>query len=137
MLRRNTHVDLATGRRTDQLIGDGQVVDVPQQLSITAKDLEFLQSREFSGAEIVGFPPATAAPKWIRFVPTPSTGKTERWEVETLTGNLLGHVRWHGAWRQYAFDSLLSVYEPRCLRDIANFCETKTREYRKNWKTRK
>lgn len=31
VLRRNAHVDLATGRRrTDQFIGDGQTVDVPQ-----------------------------------------------------------------------------------------------------------
>ena len=28
VLKKNTHVDLATGRRTDQWVGDGQVVDV-------------------------------------------------------------------------------------------------------------
>ena len=28
VLKRNTHVDLATGRRTDQWVGDGQIVDV-------------------------------------------------------------------------------------------------------------
>jgi hypothetical protein len=28
VLKRNTHVDLATGRRTDQLVGDGQTVDI-------------------------------------------------------------------------------------------------------------
>jgi hypothetical protein len=28
VLRKNAHVDLATGRRTDQWVGDGQVVDV-------------------------------------------------------------------------------------------------------------
>jgi hypothetical protein len=28
VLKKNTHVDLATGRRTDQLVGDGQTVDI-------------------------------------------------------------------------------------------------------------
>jgi hypothetical protein len=28
VLKKNTHVDLATGHRTDQLVGDGQTVDV-------------------------------------------------------------------------------------------------------------
>jgi hypothetical protein len=28
VLKKNVHVDLATGRRTDQWVGDGQVVDV-------------------------------------------------------------------------------------------------------------
>ena len=28
VLRKNAHVDLATGRRTDQWVGDGQTVDV-------------------------------------------------------------------------------------------------------------
>jgi hypothetical protein len=27
VLKKNTHVDLATGKRTDQLIGEGQVVE--------------------------------------------------------------------------------------------------------------
>jgi hypothetical protein len=73
-------------------------------------------------------------PRWIRFRKVPSGGATNRWAVETLEGNLLGHVSWFGRWRQYSFSSLEAWYEPRCLRDLANFCESQTREHRKSWK---
>jgi hypothetical protein len=40
-------------------------------------------------------------------------------------------VRWYGKWRQYAFFPMPNtVFERQCLRDIANFCEAKTRERR-------
>ena len=35
VLKRNTHVDLSTGKRTDQLVGEGQVVDIPQRWSVS------------------------------------------------------------------------------------------------------
>jgi hypothetical protein len=38
VLKKNTHVDLATGKRTDQLIGEGQIVDIPQRWSISEKE---------------------------------------------------------------------------------------------------
>jgi hypothetical protein len=44
VLRKNAHVDLATGRRTDQWVGDGQVVDVYYE-PLTAKQLAAV--REF------------------------------------------------------------------------------------------
>ena len=46
VLKRNTRVDLSSGKRTDQLIGEGQVIDVPQRL--TSTELESL--REFERA---------------------------------------------------------------------------------------
>ena len=45
VLKRNTHVDLATGRRTDQWIGDGQVVDVYYE-PLTAAQLAVVKEFE-------------------------------------------------------------------------------------------
>lgn len=44
VLKRNTCVDLATGKRTDQLIGEGQIVDIPQRWSVS--ELEALKEFE-------------------------------------------------------------------------------------------
>lgn len=44
VLKRNTHVDLATGKRTDQLVGEGQVVDIPQRWFVS--ELEALKEFE-------------------------------------------------------------------------------------------
>jgi hypothetical protein len=44
VLRKNAHVDLATGRRTDQWVGDGQRVDVYYE-PLTASQLAAV--REF------------------------------------------------------------------------------------------
>jgi hypothetical protein len=58
--------------------------------------------------------------------------KTNRWEVSTLDGkHSLGVIAWFGRWRKYAFfPTAPSTFEEICLRDIANFIEYKTREYR-------
>lgn len=70
--------------------------------------------------------------KWIRFDLLDSTGKTNRWQVVTLDGSVvLGSVHWFGRWRGYAFFPLIgTVFEHQCLRDIADFCEHKTKEHR-------
>jgi len=34
VLKKNTHVDLATGRRADQLVGDGQTVETANGTSV-------------------------------------------------------------------------------------------------------
>jgi len=45
--------------------------------------------------------------------------------------DVLGEVKWFGCWRQYAFFPFPgTAYERQCLRDIAEFCETKTKEHR-------
>jgi len=68
--------------------------------------------------------------KWIRLVGLKSTGVTERWQVETKDGNgILGIVKWYPSWRRYCFfPERDTVFEQDCLRDIAQFCETKTKE---------
>jgi len=69
--------------------------------------------------------------KWIRFREVAATGKTQRWLVETLTGVTIGTVHWWGAWRQYCFSpEANTIYERQCLRDIAQFCESRTRATR-------
>lgn len=89
--------------------------------------------------------------RWIRFKETggSETGKTRTWDVRStnqLTGHVatkghhLGTVQWLGAWRQYVFLPLLRdeddglfteyVYNPQCLRDIADFTEAQTKEHR-------
>jgi hypothetical protein len=40
-------------------------------------------------------------------------------------------VRWFSRWRKYAFyPGRETVFEEDCLREIADFCETRTREYK-------
>lgn len=72
--------------------------------------------------------------KWIRFVQVPPSHlrKTDIWRVEAVDGGgLLGTVRWWGGWRRYCFfPEAGTLYEQDCLRDIAEFCEAETREYR-------
>jgi len=46
-------------------------------------------------------------------------------------GASLGEVRWFGRWRCYAFYPFAgTIYERKCLRDIADFCEKETQRHR-------
>jgi len=81
-------------------------------------------------------------PKWIRFVEVPVQGrKTRYWYVQTKDGKgHLGTVEWYGPWRKYVFAPagyMDLVFEERCLRDIAEFVETQTREHREAVRARK
>ena len=60
------------------------------------------------------------------------SGKTRIYIVESKEeGFKLGYVKWHSAWRQYSFfPEAGTVLEKTCLRDIAEFCEEKTRKHR-------
>jgi hypothetical protein len=75
---------------------------------------------------------------WISFgLDAMLRGKTNRWRVATLAGETLGYVKWWGAWRKYAFFPLAStLYEEKCLRDIAEFCERETKALRASWRKR-
>lgn len=71
--------------------------------------------------------------KWISFVERPQGAKkTRTWEViSDFGGAELGQVRWFSRWRGYAFFPHSStVFEKDCLRDLANFVETKTKEHK-------
>lgn len=54
--------------------------------------------------------------------------KTQRWVVRALRDQTaLGMVRWYPGWRCYAFYPCPeTIFEKKCLRDIALFCESQT-----------
>lgn len=61
------------------------------------------------------------------------SGKTNIWLVSNLDGYLLGFVKWHPPWRCYSFqpdEKVGTLYEHKCLRDIADFIEEKTKEHK-------
>lgn len=70
--------------------------------------------------------------RWLSFEErgTSESGKTRRWAVLTKeSGALLGFVSWFGSWRKYAlYPEPKTLFERDCLRDIAAFCERRTRE---------
>jgi hypothetical protein len=71
--------------------------------------------------------------KWIEFVEdTPPAWKTKAWRILSKQhSSHLGWVKWWGGWRKYCFfPTEGSLFEQDCLRDIADFCESKTVEYR-------
>lgn len=76
--------------------------------------------------------------KYIEFgrsKPSPS-GKTRIWLVMTrsLTGIrfVLGEIKWKSEWRRYVyFPELRTVYDPDCLRSIADFVEGRTGAHNK------
>lgn len=73
---------------------------------------------------------------YIDFIRTADSesGKTKTWDVRSKDGpdGRLGFVRWFGRWRCYAFYPISgTVFERKCLRDIATFCEERTQEHRR------
>jgi hypothetical protein len=67
----------------------------------------------------------------ICFIPGPSNKKTFTWSVETKEEWLIGSITWYGPWRCYAFTPRSeTVFEKTCLREIADFCERKTKEHK-------
>jgi hypothetical protein len=72
--------------------------------------------------------------KWIfpSYVGTSQSGRTCIWSIKANDGNfLLGEVRWYAPWRKYAFfPEPNTLFEPDCLRDIADFCAKQTDAHR-------
>jgi hypothetical protein len=72
--------------------------------------------------------------KWIEAIEQPqsATRLTKVWGISPKNSalpNFIGTVSWFPAWRCYCFfPNTGSIYEPTCLRDIADFCEEKTQE---------
>ncbi len=76
--------------------------------------------------------------KWIDFLQMPREKpgmKTLVWQVVPKSEDRgpqhpLGLVKWYGGFRKYSFfPAPNTIYEQVCLRDIAEFCEMKTREH--------
>lgn len=67
----------------------------------------------------------------IRLVQVRDTGKTLVWEVVAKEGGFrLGEVKWFGRWRRYAFFPSDAVFEHQCLRELADFLESRTKDHR-------
>jgi len=76
--------------------------------------------------------------KWIEFeyyVPKPGQ-KTSLWVIKTRPrvpgcGLAIGLVKWHPAWRKYAFFPVVdTVWEEDCLKEVAEFVEEETRKHK-------
>lgn len=73
---------------------------------------------------------------YIRFTfcRTSESGKTQIWDIRNSENrSLLGYVEWAGSWRKYIFTPVTNdrlIFEETCLREIAEFIETKTQEHR-------
>ncbi len=69
------------------------------------------------------------------------SGKTRVWEVTDADGSyVLGTIKWYGHWRGYAFFPEMhteTLYEQKCLREIADFIETATKLTRQSWRKKK
>lgn len=58
--------------------------------------------------------------------------KTCDFEVSTDRGDVLGIVKWFGRWRKYSFfPEAGTLYEETCLREIAEFCQDRTRDQKR------
>jgi hypothetical protein len=75
-------------------------------------------------------------PRWIRFdeCSTSPGRKTHIWNVAAKAdGLILGSVFWYVPWRCFVFGPTAdcdTVYEQRCLRDIADYMEARTAEHK-------
>jgi hypothetical protein len=61
--------------------------------------------------------------QYIEFKQIPYEGKTKRFEIiSKSSGDILGRISWHGAWRQYTFSPAYpTIWNKDCLNDVANF----------------
>ena len=58
-------------------------------------------------------------------------GKTNVYGVWSNDNYILGSIKWFGRWRKYCFFSKGdSIFEQVCLREIAEFCERETTNYK-------
>jgi hypothetical protein len=64
--------------------------------------------------------------RYLRFELQPAAlgQKTDVWKVVSVRhGNLLGVIKWYGAWRQYVFwPSIETLFNPDCLEEISQVC---------------
>jgi len=64
--------------------------------------------------------------KYISFVESGQKPKTKVYQcINNTHQTVLGLVRWHPAWRQYCYFTLIeAVYSSGCLNDITDFLNT-------------
>ena len=61
--------------------------------------------------------------EYLKFCFSHTTGKTDVWSVVSKKhDDVLGEIKWHGAWRQYAFfPNENTIWNRECLADVMNF----------------
>lgn len=65
-----------------------------------------------------------------REIGTSDSGKTKIWNIFSRSG-VIGAIAWYGPWRKYCVEFGRNVVlDCGCLREVADFCETKTREHK-------
>lgn len=72
--------------------------------------------------------------KYIRMIETLSRDRvTVVYGIYAMrSGTCLGEIKWYGAWRQYTFwPHLGTIWNPDCLREVADKCAELTRDHRK------
>lgn len=91
------------------------------------KQLQFVRAKGFMGICKPPGPPRTTI--WL--VRSVSPGNYKGLVIATLNTVGLGFVYWHNKWRSYAFEPFQkTVFSPTCSRDIADFCETRTKQHK-------
>jgi hypothetical protein len=70
--------------------------------------------------------------KHLKFESGPDKPKTKTWKVfNKYDSILLGWIGWFPRWRKYCFFPCNgTVFEEDCLKDTANFLESKTQEHK-------
>ena len=60
------------------------------------------------------------------------SGKTQSWTVHAKEGGFqIGLIKWFSRWRKYAFFPCKdTVFEEKCLREIASYIELQTHVHR-------
>lgn len=73
----------------------------------------------------------TTAKSYLNFHDRSAPGKkTKVWAVENTSGLPLGTVYWFCSFRKYVFEPESNkIFDPGCMREVADFCETKTKEH--------
>lgn len=71
--------------------------------------------------------------EWLVFIeePVAKSKKTRCWQVRSKRSDLiLGWIGWYSRWRQYCFmPESATIYNRQCLRDLADFCDRRTKEH--------
>jgi len=74
----------------------------------------------------------------IRYRHPSKSGKTKIWKVTDNANVNLGDIKWYAHWRCYALFPLGgTIWEEDCLREIADFCRTQSRQIRHDWAKRR
>jgi hypothetical protein len=64
--------------------------------------------------------------------------KTHRFEVCSRdSSSIIGYIKWFTQWRRYTFYPINCMLDASCMREIADFCDQITTDYKKDWKPRK